>query len=534
MPGAIAGNNNPCKGLQTYSIPAPVFEADYYQWEVSGGGRVVNATGTMAAIDWTVTGKWTVVVTPVNSCGEGPSVTYLVEVDDVPGQPGLIAGTTSGICARSSNSTQQYSVPDVYGVNYAWRLSGGGSVTYSGSRATVSWTTGGTHTLYVTPSNRCGNRAERSIQVVVKDTPAQPSVITGNNNPCTQKTESYAVTAVAGVTYNWSLSGGGSISSSGSTATVNWTAAGTYTITATPANDCGQGPARTYQVTVQNNFTPSVPGYITPGYSGNPCKGNTKNYTVSLVSGASTYEWTLSGGGNLGAGNGQSKDITWTAKGTHTIYVKAVNACGTKGSAQSLTVTVDDAPAIGAITGEAAPCEGTKHTYSITPVAGISYYYWSYKNSSGVQTDLGGGNFTSMSITWPRAAGNYTVAVAASNGCGSNNATLPVVLKVCPTGRYTLAENANFAADSRGSEYTDEADIKVYPNPARSMLTIEIPEGLDCENIDMFNLLGEKVINLFRTKEQRINLRVDHLQRGVYFLQYTIQGRQFNKKILLQ
>jgi formylglycine-generating enzyme required for sulfatase activity len=85
-------------------------------------------------------------------------------------------------------------------------------------------------------------------------TPAQPSAISGSTTVSSGATSlTYSVTAVAGVTYTWAVTGTGwSITAGQSTnsITVN---AGTAdgTITVTPSNACGNGTARTLDVTVE-------------------------------------------------------------------------------------------------------------------------------------------------------------------------------------------------------------------------------------------------------------------------------------------
>ncbi|MBQ8055568.1 MAG: family 16 glycosylhydrolase [Paludibacteraceae bacterium] len=84
--------------------------------------------------------------------------------------------------------------------------------------------------------------------------PAQPSVITQNPNttPNVGDTRTYSVTQAGDVdTYNWVVTGGEIISGQGTNSiTVRWTNYGNQSITVTPRNAGGNGPSRSWTVTI--------------------------------------------------------------------------------------------------------------------------------------------------------------------------------------------------------------------------------------------------------------------------------------------
>lgn len=55
----------------------------------------------------------------------------------------------------------------------------------------------------------------------------------------------------AGVSYTWTLTGGGSLSTNGDTAIINWTTTGTYNLTLHSSNHCGNGPQFTASILVR-------------------------------------------------------------------------------------------------------------------------------------------------------------------------------------------------------------------------------------------------------------------------------------------
>lgn len=431
----IMGDTTPCLGSETYSV-TNVF-GENYTWTISGGGTVFPL-GNTAIINWSVVGGHKIFVSPSNVCGIGNTAVQPVVVDKIPVQPSPIQGVTNA-CV----STQNYTVTAALGVTYNWSLSSGGTLTENGNTATVNWTTAGTHTLIVTPSNDCGVGSARQITVTVNDVPQQPSSFVGNTTVCIGTT-TYSVVGQANTNYTWSLSGGGALNFLGSTATVNWTTAGTHTLTVSPSNICGSGTPRTVTVTVLN--VPQQPTAII-GID-TVCIG-TQNYLIAPQNGVN-YAWTLSGGGSV-LPNGNQVTINWTTAGTHTLTVSPSNGCGSGQSRSKIIVVTSTNSGITGVTGDNEVCLGIEN-YSVPSINGFNYT-WSLSS---------GGNLTTLNnavfVNWT-STGFHTLAVTTSDGC-SNAITVeveglpnqPQVIQgnavVC------LGQNSYFVPAENGVNYT--------------------------------------------------------------------------------
>lgn len=424
QPGAISGKNPACPSTtEAYSV-STVSGASTYNWSISGGGNI-SGTGTSANVTWgTTPGTYTISVTAENSCGTSPVRTLQVTVGNpAPAQPAAISGTNNPCLGA-----QTYSIGSVAGAtSYDWNISGGGTISGSGTSISVNWTSsGGPYTLSVTAVNACGNSAARTLQVNVKDAaPTNIGAISGDTPVCFG-TENYSVSSVPRATnYAWSVNGGGTISSGQGSASINinWTSAGTHTISVYAENDCGQTTTETLQVTVDSP-APAQPGTITGDIA--PCP-DTLSYSIASVSGADHYLWTLSGGGNIISGDSTtSVNIDWTTPGgPYTLSVIAENSCGNS-AAQTLQINVGElAPtSIDSINGDNLVCPGTE-TYTIPRVTGASNYDWTL---SGGGTITSGQGTNSININWTNA-GNYTLTVKAENSCGSINSA-PKNIKV--------------------------------------------------------------------------------------------------------
>ena len=115
---------------------------------------------------------------------------------------------------------ETYTIPNIGRRNlYLDAFKCGGLLSANGNTATVNWLSSGSHTLSVVPSNNCGVAPLTSLVVNVENVPNQPSNIIGEVEVCENTTETYTASALNNINYTWSVSGGGTISSVGNTAT---------------------------------------------------------------------------------------------------------------------------------------------------------------------------------------------------------------------------------------------------------------------------------------------------------------------------
>ncbi|MEM1323687.1 MAG: T9SS type A sorting domain-containing protein [Bacteroidota bacterium] len=77
--------------------------------------------------------------------------------------------------------------------------------------------------------------------------------------------------------------------------------------------------------------------------------------------------------------------------------------------------------------------------------------------------------------------------------------------------------------------------VNVYPQPASDWLTVEVEEEVKPERIQLFNELGQLVMEeLASDQDFRWNLNVQHLPRGVYMIRVGGETPLFANKIILQ
>ena len=432
QPGPINGSTTPCdSSSQTYFV-VPVTGATSYIW-TTPNGWTGTSTNNFIIVNVGIT-SGTITVRAVNACGNSPAQSLAVTVGSSLPQPGPISGSTT-VCA---GSTQIYMISPVIGAtSYVWTTPNGWTGTsISTSITVVVGTLSGNIT--VAAHNACGSGPAQTLAITVLHVPAQPGPITGNATVCLGSTQTYSIAPVTGASsYTWTTPAGWTGSSN--TNSINLTVgANSGYIIVRANNACGSSAPDTLAVT--EVAIPAQPGPITGNIT--VCQGSIQTYSITAVTGATSYTWTLPVGW---VGNSTSNSITVTA-GTisGTITVTASNACGTS-AASTLTVTVGNAvpPQPGPITGNSTPCQGSIITYSVAPVNGATNYTW---------TVPGGwtGSSTTNSITVTVGANGGNISVTACNACGCGPArTLAITVMNVPatpgniTGLTSVCQNSS-------------------------------------------------------------------------------------------
>jgi hypothetical protein len=348
--GPITGPpTNPCQGGTNYTYcVAAIANATSYQWNLPPGCNPISGTNssciTVQFSNNATSGTMSVMGT--NLCGEGTPSTLLINPSLLPGGAGAISGPDS-VCPGTQATYTLGSVANA--TSYSWTYPGGftGPSSTATPSATVTVGTLATSgTITVVGHNDCGNGTSNTKSVIVKALAGAAGTITGNPSPCQGLTYTYGVAPIANVTssgYIWSYSG------TGATLTVNAnsvsiafsTTATSGTLSVKGHNSCGDGTPSTLALNV--SLLPAAAGTISG--SVHVCKGSPYTYTLPVITGASTYTWSVPAGFT-------GTTVTTTPSATFTIGASAINGvisvtgtngCG-NGLPSNITVTVHNLP----------------------------------------------------------------------------------------------------------------------------------------------------------------------------------------------
>lgn len=249
--------------------------------------------------------------------------------------------------------------------------------------------------------------------------PAAPTVTATPPAICAGQSSNITASGSGSVDYNVYTQATGGTSIGLAPINVSPTTTTTYYVEATPKATPGCFSSRT-PVMITVNQPPATIGSISGSI--NPCPGS-QSYSISAVTGATSYTWSVSGGNSISSGQGTTAiNVNWAAGGNYTVSVTATNSCGSTNKTLSVTVQAGSPAAVGVITGNASPCPGSQ-TYTISSVANASTYTW---NVSAGGTITSGQGTTSLTVNWTASGGPYTVSVTAGNSCGSTSSSLMV------------------------------------------------------------------------------------------------------------
>lgn len=332
-----------CSGQQV-SLYAKSATGIQYNWPMSG------QQGQLITVSPSSTSLYTVMVTDENGCTNTASQTVNVRSNPTP----YLSGPTS-ICQG-----QTATLTIAGGDSYLWSNGSTGN--------TLNATMAGMYTVTVFNTYNCSASASTTLAVN-----ALPELtLTTDTSICQGQSVTLTALTNTGCTYLWS---NGSHQNS-----INVSASGTYSVTATNSNGCTK--TQSVNVTVHQRPQVSITGNTTF------CSGSST--TLSVVSdGNNNYVWSDST---------QNAPLTTSTAGTYT--VTATNAYGCTQTA-STTVSTLSLPNI-TLTGDGTICPGASATLSANAHA---HYIW----STGDTTH-------SITVT-PASTTSYSLTVTDQNGC---------------------------------------------------------------------------------------------------------------------
>ncbi len=288
---------------------------------------------------------------------------------------------------------------------------GGGSSYFSGtliSSVSAVGSTAGNNTdidngsAYGGGGDRGNDAAQNGRVVIIPDSPL--GAISGTPSACVNSNTQLNHSALGGT---WS-SDNNAVATVNTTGLVSGVASGTATISYSLTTACGTS---TVTQTVTINDVPAV-----PAISGTPdaCVSSTTQLANTSVGG------TWSSSNNTVATVDNTGLVSAASSGTADISYAVTNGCGTTTVQQ--TVTINDAPAVPAISGTPDACVNSTTQLANTTAGGT----WSSSNNTVATVD----NTGLVSAT---SSGTADISYAVTNGCGTTTVQQTVTINDVPT-----------------------------------------------------------------------------------------------------
>ncbi len=368
-----------------------------------------------------------------------------------PVAPGTITGSAA-VCAGSAGNI--YSIlPVPSATSYNWTVPAGATVTAGQGTlsATISFgTTSGN--VSVQGVGACGGGPFTNLAITVNSLPSP--TVSGPATACQGSSTNVYTTQTGMSGYTWTVSAGGTLLSGAGTSsvTVRWNNTGAQAVNVNYANASGCQAASpvAYNVTVNAAPLPTITGVnslcATSGY-----------YDYTTQSGNTGYTWTVSSGGTIISGQGNSVlTVYWSTGGAQFVSVNYANASGCYASSPAqYAVTVNSVPGpAGAVSGPASVCaNATGVNYSCAPVAGATAYAWTLPSGFNV---VGGANTNSIMVDVSSSAVSGSILVSGNTICGNGVASPPytVTVNALPAAAGAVSGPASVCAGSTGNVYT--------------------------------------------------------------------------------
>jgi hypothetical protein len=314
-PCDISGQSSICIASTNNIYSAPAGMTTYF-WTVTGAGFVGSNTGqTFNVTAPNIPGTFTVnLMTTLNGvpaqCSKTVTITPTPSCD--------IFGAND-LCALSTNNT--YMGPGNM-ATYFWTPSPGIQIVGSNTSSSVNVTAAAPGpqllTLNSTGLSGCVSQCSKMINV----NPIAPCSIDGSSNVTTGTTNNLYNGPAGMSSYNWSISGNGTIIGSTANSSINVTAgaAGSFTLTLTTTlNGCSHTCNKTVTVDPVFTYSCSITG------NSEACAGATETFTAPA--GLDSYEWGGIGDASIiGSNNGSSINITSTKGVTYTITLQTIES----------------------------------------------------------------------------------------------------------------------------------------------------------------------------------------------------------------
>jgi hypothetical protein len=225
------------------------------------------------------------------------------------------------------------------------------------------------------------------------------------------------------------------------------------------------------------------------------CVGSSTTLSVNgnLGSATSWYLYTESCGGTLVDSNHTGIFEVSPVNNT-TYYIRGEGGCVTPGSCSKVEIQIKTGDVSVVMSGQTL----------IAKPAGATYQWVNCNDNIDIVGET-------LRFYTPAEIGSYAVRMTEDNGCSTTSSCVDVVIV--------------------GLSNDNPEEIIVHPNPAQSFVMIRLPIQYDNYLIKITDTQGRSVLTTYATNRREIDLNIETLARGVYFIQ--IRSEQLIKTVKL-
>ena len=469
--------------------------SNQYTWHFGVGNNVIS-NNLFRFFAYNFSGTYTVKLIALSSNNCADTFNQIVNVVDKATAVNFAINKTAQCLSNNNFVFTNQSTPNNSSLKYKWYFGNGDTSTLLSPNYHYN-TLGGTSVkLVVTANNECLDSITKNISVNAE---AVANFTINNAAQClTGNSFGFTNSATNSNTQTWSF--GDASNSTVLNPTKTYTNAGSFAVKLVAKNNanCNDSITKTVAVYPSANLSFGI-------NNASQClKNNAFNFTntSSISSGSATYKWVL---GEADTTTNTSK--TFTQIGNYKIYLLSLTNQNCADSF-SKDIVVKASPTIGTITGNVTPnSTSTPFAYSILSQANSTY------NWTTTGTIQSGQGTNAVNIIWPSVGtGNLKAQITNSNNCTDSTNLLVSITSV---GLQNLSL---------------ENDLKVYPNPTKSSITITNKTNLAGKKYIITNLVGQLVLSGKLNLDETI-VNLETLQSGIYLLSIDGMNKQSIKVI---
>ncbi len=385
----------------------------------------------------------------------GVQVTTLptIPITEVALTPLLVIIT--GVPEVTASTSATFSVTASEASTFSYSLDGGSSfIPFTGSTVTVSGLAEGNRTLIVRATDTYGRTATGSASWTIDLTSPVVSILT---KPALLTNSSaaafgFSATDATAVTYQYSMDGGSTWASAGSSLSLAGLAEGAHSLSVRGIDAAGNVSAtQTY------SWTTDYTGPVAVTVAGVPTgstKLNTATVTLAGMDAGASYSYSTDGGATWTPTAG-TITLAGLPEGKQDLTVRGVDAAGNVTAQTYSWITDYTAPVIGTFTKSSAPTAGATANLTVNTTTGEA-------TDTAYAIDAGGyTTVTGTSFTANVSAGSHTLSFKAIDAAGNVSQPSDIMFTL---NRYSLLGNTyGTGSVLSGSATGDVAEIPTQP-----------------------------------------------------------------------
>ncbi len=377
-------------------------EVSDYLWDF-GDGQSSNEENPSHL--YATDGSYEVTLTVANACGQ-VEYSEIITVGTPP-TADFEADEPEGCAEHTVNFTN---LSSINATDFTWEFPGGNPATSSAFEPTVVYSEAGTYSVTLTASNSDGSDTKTITDyIIVSDIP-----IAAFDFAIDELTVAFIDESEGADTYLWDFGDG--TTSTANQPTHTYASDGTYTVTLTVENECGQ--ATTSRVVTISNFP--VANFTADEPDG--CVEHTVVFTNLSSSNAENFLWTFEGG-TPATSTEENPVVIYDVAGTYDVELRASNGEGEDVIVREDYIIVGDIP----MADFSLVSDELEFTFTNLST-GATDYEW----------DFGDGNSSEEAnpVHTYASPGNYLVTLVVTNSCGTDFRNMQVSIIDQPIADY--------------------------------------------------------------------------------------------------